>query len=384
MFGNHLRDHTIHGTQWNNRPSLANRTVLFILLSTCPFIACHRSLPAEPTTTAIQPYAWTTSTPQAQNVDTDSLSFASQDFRSAGYVESFLVVRNGYLIEEQYYTPDERLLNADIASITKSFISALVGIAIQQGYLDSLGETMIGFFPEDNTPSLDSLKRLITIEHLVSMRSGFQYDESKDYSDIFNQSTDWMKEAIGLPMASIPGRTFNYASVNAHLVSGILTRASHLSTSNLAKTYLFKPLGINVLSWPQDPQGYYFGAGRMVFYPRDLARFGYLYENGGSVDGHMIIPASWVSLSTQAHVLQIDAWGDFTNVGYGYYWWTAQWNSASVFLAVGFGGQFILCLPSRNLVVVITSNQNCTTAQANQRHLDILNIVSKRVLSAVR
>jgi CubicO group peptidase (beta-lactamase class C family) len=121
----------------------------------------------------------------------------------------------------------------------------------------------------------------------------------------------------------------------------------------------------------------------MVFYPRDLARFGLLYVNGGSSDGQSIIPEDWVRLSTREHIALSRTWGEFTNIGYGYYWWTAVWKSIDVFLAVGFGGQFIIGVPAKNLVIVITSNQNCTNAEADQRHLDILDVVSTRVLSAV-
>ncbi len=330
------------------------------------------------------PYAWTTSTPQAQKVDPDSLDLASQDFKTTGYVESFLVVRNGFLIKESYYTSAGPLLNADIASITKSFTSTLVGIALDRGYLDSLGQTMMSFFPEYDVPSLDSIKRNITLRDLLTMRSGIQYDETQDYSDIFNPSTNWMQQSINLPMASAPGQTFNYASVNAQLVTGILARSTKLSAMSLANTYLFDPLNIHVLEWPQDPQGYSFGAGRMVFYPRDLARFGWLYVSAGALDGKRILSSSWVAQSTQMQVSLLRSWGDFRNVGYGYFWWTAQWQAQNVFLAIGFGGQIILGVPSSNLLVVITSNQNCTNAEADQRHLDILDVVSKRVLSAAR
>lgn len=263
-----------------------------------------------------------------------------------------------------------------------SFTSAFVGIALDQGYLDSLGQTLMSFFPECDTPTLDSLRRKITIRDLLTMRSGIQFDENQEYSEIFNQSANWLQQAIHLPMAFAPGQTFNYASVDAELVSGILTKSTQLSTSDLAKTFLLEPLNIHVLSWPRDPQGYFFGAGRMVFYPRDLARFGWLYVSGGSLDGGRILSSSWVTQSTQTQVPMSGTRGDFRNVGYGYFWWTAQWQSQNVFLAVGFGGQFIVGMPSKKLVIVITSNQNCTNAEADKRHLELLDVLSRRVLSA--
>ena len=163
---------------------------------------------------------------------------AEQQFRAASYVESFVLVRNGFLIQGLYYTAAGIFTNDDIASVTKSIMSSLVGIALQQGYLDRLGQKLMDFFPEYSTPTLDSTKYLITIEDLLTMRPGFDYDESQDHSDLFNTGTNWMKEGIDLPMKGVPGDTFNYVSIDAHLVSGILTKTSHMSTKDLATTYL--------------------------------------------------------------------------------------------------------------------------------------------------
>jgi CubicO group peptidase (beta-lactamase class C family) len=330
------------------------------------------------------PYSWPTSTLQAQGIDPDSIASALQEFQAKPYVESFVLVRNAFLVTESYSTLADKYTNAELASVTKSVGSALVGIALREGYLDSLGQKMLDFFPEYVTPILDPRKHDITIEHLLTMRSGFEYTEGDDHSVIFNQGTDWMREAINLPLRNNPGETFNYASVNVHLVSGILTKASHLSTMSFAQQFLFQPLNITALSWPKDPQNYYFLGSGMVLYPRDMARFGYLYVNGGSVDGHSIIPADWAKASVQPHDDQSRTWGAFTNVKYGYFWWTAEWNTDSVFLAVGFGGQFIIGVPRYNLVIVVTSNLNCTQTEADERHFAILDILARHVLSAVR
>jgi len=331
----------------------------------------------------VPPYEWDTSTLQAQGIYADSITLAIQEFQAESYVESFVLVRNGFLVKEEYYTLEGRYTDASIASVTKSVTSAFVGIALREGYLDSLGQKMITFFPEYITATLDPRKRDITIEHLLTMTAGFEYDEGGDHSGIFNQYTDWMKEAIGLQLRTNPGETFNYASVNAHLVSGILTKASHMTMSSLAEQFLLTPIDIHVLSWPRDPQGYYFAGSGMTLYARDLARFGYLYVNGGSLDGRSIIPSEWIRTSTQPHVDLSITWGAFSNVKYGYYWWTAEWGGDSVFLAVGYGGQFIVGLPRKHLVVVVTSNLDCTQAEADTRHLAILDIIARHVLTAV-
>jgi len=330
-----------------------------------------------------QPYAWDTSSAQAQSLNADSITLTLQEISALPYVESFLLVRNGFLIAEEYYTMGGKYKFANIASVSKSIASALVGIALREKYLDSLGQKLVDFFPEYVTSALDPRKRDITIEHLITMRTGLDADESKDYSNILNQNTDWMKAIINLPMRANPGAEFSYSSLNTHLVSGILTKASGMTAKSLAQRFLLDPLGISVISWPADPQGYSFAGSGLVIYPRDLARYGYLYVHSGWSDGKSIVPEEWVNVSIQPHDNTYRTWGPFTNVRYGYMWWTAQWNADSLFLAIGFGGQFIICVPRYDLVVVITSNLNCTDAEADQRHFALLNIVGTHVLRAV-
>lgn len=356
-----------------------------IIIAACTAFSCKNpELPEiQPPPPPEPPYAWRTSTPGAQGLSSDSLALALQEFQAQQYVESFVLVRNGWLVKESYYTLAGKYTNASIASMTKSVGSALVGIALREHSLDSLGQKLMSFFPEFNTPTMDPRKRNITIEHLLTMRAGFDYNEGDDHSNLFNSNTNWMREAINIPLRTNPGEVFNYASVNAHLVSGILTKATHVTAESLGRRYLLHPLGINVISWPRDPQNYSFLGSGLVMYPRDLARLGYVYVNGGAVDGQSIIPVEWVHLSTQPHDDQSRTWGAFANVRYGYLWWTAQWNTDSVFLAVGFGGQFIVGVPRHNMVIVVTSNLNCTQAEADQRHLAILDIVARHVLTAV-
>ncbi|MEO8167692.1 MAG: serine hydrolase [bacterium] len=348
--------------------------------------SCKNSHPAEIELAPppVPPFEWPTSTFQAQGINADSIGLALQELRAKPYVESFVLVRNGFLVKEEYYTLAQKYTGASVASVSKSITSSLVGIALREGYLDSIGQKLVSFFPEYVTPNLDPRTRDISIEHLLTMRSGFNYVEGDDHSNVFNQNTNWMKEGIALPLHDTPGLTFNYASINAHLVSGLLTKASHMSTMDLAERFLFGPLGITILSWPKDPQGYYFAGSGMMFYPRDMARFGYLFVNNGLLDGRTILPAAWVQSSTQPHDDQTRTWGMFRNVKYGYFWWAAQWNTDSVFLAVGYGGQFIIGVPRMNLVIVITSNADVTQAEADAHHLAILDVVARRVLSAVR
>ena len=360
--------------------------VFLSALAVITLSSCNHAQPVEiaPFVPPVPPFDWPTASPQSQGLDSNLVLLATQELQSAPYVESFVLVRHGFLVAERYFTLSGKYTSASLASVTKSFTSALVGIALREHCLDSLGQKAIEFFPEYVTPALDPRKHSITLEHLLTMRAGFDDTETADHSTIFNQSTNWIQTIIDMPLRSAPGEAFNYTSVNAHLMSGVLTKATQMSTIDFAQRFLFAPLKITVLSWPKDPQNYNIGGSGIVFYPRDLARFGYLYVRNGVVDSQSVIPAEWVSTSTRPHDTLSGSWGAFTNVNYGYFWWTSTWNSDSVFLAIGFGGQFVIGVPGRDLVIVVTSNLDCTQAQADQRQLDILDILSRDVMPAVR
>ncbi len=361
---------------------------LFVLLlggTLAVLPSCSHDTPANivaPPSPYPPPYAWATATPEQQSIDPDTLSAAMQELQALPYVESFVLVRNGYLVAENYALLEWKFTHASVASVSKSFTSALVGLALREGFLDSLGQRVFDSFPEYATPGMDPRKSTITIENLLTMRSGLNDVETNDHSGMLNNQTNWIQQILSLPLNADPGAQFNYSSLNTHLLSGILTRASGMSTKDFAQRYLLQPLSITVLDWPHDPQGYYFGGSGLSFYPRDLALLGYVYASGGWFNGQPVIPEDWVRRSTQPHDDRVRTWGAFTNVRYGYHWWSAEWQTDSVFMAVGFGGQFVIVDPRLKLVIVVTSNLYCTNAEADVRHFAILDVLSRRVLAA--
>jgi CubicO group peptidase (beta-lactamase class C family) len=149
-----------------------------------------------------------------------------------------------------------------------------------------------------------------------------------------------------------PGTTFAYNTPAAHLLSGVLTKATGMSMTDFAQQVLFTPLGITPGDWPTDPDGYYAGAHALHLRARDMAKFGYLYLNHGLWDGQQIVPAEWVDASTKRESV-----GGFPQeVGYGYLWWVTQEAGHDAYFAAGYGGQYIEVIPDLELVVVITSN----------------------------
>jgi CubicO group peptidase (beta-lactamase class C family) len=347
------------------------------------FPSCNES-PTE--TGAFNPAAlddgWPVSTAEAQGLDRQILAAGYDAAAELSYTYSLLVVRNGYLIAEQYFNGDTRNTPNNVMSVSKSILSSLVGIALDQGYLDSLNQRVLDSFPEYVSPTLDPRKHDITIRHLLMMRAGFGRDEDV-YFQVYN-STNWIKTTLELPLVSNPGEKMIYCTFGTHLLSGILTKATGTNTFDFATTTLRKPLGITLHFWEKDPQGYYFGGNSMGFTPRDLAKFGYLYLKDGNMDGTQIVPRQWVDESLTNFTNNPNlSWGDLKNYNYGYLWWMGELSGFRVYFALGHGGQFVLNVPDLDMIVVSTADPNFDWDVADEHERAILHIIAAYVLGAV-
>ncbi|MGB5849297.1 MAG: serine hydrolase, partial [Ignavibacteriaceae bacterium] len=215
------------------------------------------------------------------------------------------------------------------------------------------------------------------------MRAGFDHEQN-NYEQIAN-SSNWLKTTIELPLYYKPGTKFSYNTFQTHILSAIITKASGMSTLEFAKNYLLKPMDIDVAAWQQDPQGYYFGGNSMYFTPRNMARLGYLYMNNGRLNGNQIVPAEWVEESlTNYTQFTGKNWGALHNYNYGCLWWLGEINTYEVFLAIGYGGQFVINFPDLNMIVVTTAESYLEWDTADQQEQSILNIVADYIVSAVR
>jgi CubicO group peptidase (beta-lactamase class C family) len=293
-------------------------------------------------------HAWQISTPDEQNMDADLLAqmFASIDAQGLN-IDAVVVVRNGYIVAEKYYPPYEQDTLHEMYSVTKSVISALVGIAIQEGAIQSVDDLVLDYFPQRSFENDDQLKRSITLEDLLSMSSGLAWDYQKMVS-----SRDWVQYTLDQPMSVEPGTTFHYNSGNSHVLSAIIQTTGGMSTRDFAQNYLFDPLGISELRWQKDVDGIYKGGWGMAMTPRDMAKLGYLYLKQGQWDGQQVLPAEWVSASTRPYVQvqdTLEAW----DIHVGYSWWL---HENGIYAAHGMKGQFIYVIPHLELVAVITAN----------------------------
>jgi len=295
---------------------------------------------------------WRTSTPEEQGMDSERLAEALGFCQEADVnIHSLLVVRNGYIVADAYFYPFSAGSKHDVASVTKSFTSTLVGIAIDKGYVESVHQPVLGFFPERTAANLDANKSAMTLEHLLTMTSGLKCINEPSEITLFQMmaSPDWVQFVLDLPMSDKPGSRFVYNSGGSHLLSAIITQTTGMSELDFAREHLFEPLGISDVIWPFDPQGVNnHGWGDLVITPYDMAKLGYLYLHNGLWDGQQVVSREWVASATSKHVTTHTP----DHNGYGCQWWI---GSSGGYSAIGRGGQRIFFVPDKNLVVVTTA-----------------------------
>lgn len=297
---------------------------------------------------------WRVSTPEEQGIDSKGiLAMLEKITGSTPYVHSFLLIRNGNLVTEAYFAPRNGDLGHILFSATKSFTSALVGIAIKEGYIKGVDQKILEFFPEmrkkNPSPNLEKL----TIEHLLTMSTGHAFQVTP--SPYKTEPVDWVDKFLGNvnnPMLYDPGSVFMYTSGAPHTLSAILQKTTGKSLSAYAVEKLFKPLGIHDSDWAADQNGITFGNSWLRITPLEMAKFGYLYLNNGNWNGNQVVPQEWVEKSTRKYIetrgVQIN---EAEQDGYGYLFWM---NGFGGYAAHGYGGQYIFVVPQMDLVAVFT------------------------------
>ena len=265
-------------------------------------------------------------------------------------LRSLLVSVNGKLVDEGYFHGATRSHWANLKSASKSVLSILIGIAIDQGHLESVRDRINKFFPEYLAVEHAAAKKVITIEDLLTMRSGLESTSSRNYGR-WVQSGNWVRHVLTRPMRDVPGGRMIYSTGNSHLLSAILTKASGMDTLRFARRYLGEPLGIGIRPWFRDPQGIYFGGNEMHLTPRAMLEIGELYLRGGRLGEEQLVSNEWIRESLRRRT-QSPRNGN----GYGYGWWMRNLAGHRTHYAWGYGGQFIFLVPELELVVVTTSS----------------------------
>ena len=301
---------------------------------------------------------WKVSTPAEQGLGPMLVAELYYNAARLETIYGLLVIKNDHLIAERYFNKGSVEQKARLQSATKSYTSALVGIALDQGYLSSVDQKMLDFFPELASQITDPRKKQITIRHLLQMRAGYPWEETDPALWQGLLSGHYLPLIDGFPLVSDPGTKFHYSNLTSNWLGIIVARACGTDLKSYAEHNLFTPIDAEVGDWGQDRDGHNNGCGDLHFTARDAAKFGLLYLNDGKFNGKQIISANWVHDSLQAYSVNefvVKKVGRFRDIGYGYQWWSARAGEHHVNFAWGHGGQLIVLLDDLDMIIVVTA-----------------------------
>lgn len=284
-----------------------------------------------------------------------------------GNIAGMVVVKNGEIRYEQYFNDCTITNPIHVFSVTKSIISALIGIAIDQGLIKSVNQKVLDFFPEYEVEQDEHIIQNVTIKHLLTMTAPFKYEE-EPYIQYFT-SEDWVKFSLGLVGGQAEIGQFRYTPlIGPDILSGILVRTTNKTVLDFATEFLFSPLGISVKEniffhhqeeqlaflaaknrsgWVTDPTGVNTAGWGLTLTAMDMAKLGQLYLYKGDWSGKQLISKVWIEESTKEHSRSAQL-----NLAYGYLWWIEEGNS---FAAVGDSGNVIYVNTEKQIVVSIAS-----------------------------
>ena len=291
---------------------------------------------------------WQLSTLSAQGIDPDILLPGLSALEDSHTRQSFILLRRGKIVYEAYFNGSSASDSNNVASIAKSMLSALVGIAIGQGHITSVEDRVADHLPAYFEEADDPRKLDLTIRDMLTMTHGLAWRENESERQL-NRSSNWVRNVLGLPMVSEPGSVFNYSTGVSHVLSALLTEATGMSACEYAHRNLLGPLGIEAEHWGIDPQGYFTGGHSVSFTAREIARFGLLYLNEGTWFGEQLVPGWWVVASTTP---RLDIGNSYA--GYGYYWWLNRISGYDMYSALGAGGQILHVIPDLEVVMSTT------------------------------
>jgi CubicO group peptidase (beta-lactamase class C family) len=291
-------------------------------------------------------------------------------------LRSLLVSWRGQPVAEYYAGGVRPGTPANVKSASKSVIAALVGVAIERRLIPGVQTPIATYFPELRRDP-DRRKAAITIEDLLTMRSGLQSTSGPNYGG-WVRSRNWVRYVLAQPVVSEPGTDMEYSTGTSHLLSAILTRVSGGSTWQFAQAALARPLGFSLARWPQDPQGIYFGGNEMLLTPRQMVSIGELFLHEGRVGGRQVVPAAWVAASCVPRTASVFD----SSRRYGYGWWIQEFRGGTACFAWGYGGQYIMVFKDLDLVVTATSSTTVSDERRSHRRL-LFDLIEERVLAPV-
>jgi CubicO group peptidase (beta-lactamase class C family) len=332
--------------------------LILALLSACGSRPSQEDLAAVDYT-PITETVWPISTPEQQGLDPDLIAELYYNAAQLETAYSLLVFKDGYLIAEDYFHIGKPTLQVNIHSVTKSFTSALVGIAIDEGCISSVDQKMMDFFPEYQDEIDDPRKNEITIQQLLQMRAGFPWEESTDELMELLVTGFHTDTFVHVPLVRDPGSDSEYSNLSPHILGIIISRACHTDLMSFARDHLFDPLGIKPRYWQKDWDSNYLGYADLYVSSTELVKFGLMMSNGGMYEGKQVVPEAWVEESLQSY--SKNTWkyrvgSNWKSDEYSYQWWSVKAGNYRYNLAWGHGGQQIALVRDLDMVIVLLAD----------------------------
>jgi len=353
-------------------------TGLRIVFSTCVVVLTTTVLLAPPTyaQSSAVTVTWRAHPGDAHGFDAFALAEAVDRASDLAPLTSLLVARDTTTVAEVYFNGRDPSDAANLKSASKSVLSALTGIALADGALESVNQPIGPFFP---TFLADApRKQRITIGNLLTQQVGLESTSFGNYGE-WVASNNWVADALRRPMVDRPGGDMIYSTGNTHILGAVLAQATGQSLRAFAQERLFGPLGVRIGSWQQDPQGRYFGGNNLALTPQGMLRFGQLYLNHGRYEGQEILPPEWIDTSWRTYVRST-----YHGHQYGYLWFTHDFAGERVAFAWGYGGQYIFVVPRLDLVVVCTSSLRNRPHGSDDHNEQLLRLLAEHIIPAAR
>lgn len=352
--------------------------IIWCTIFVLPFSAIAQSDP--PTRDYFPTDGWQTTTPDQQGMDAERLTALTEHIdANLPYVLNMMVIRHGYVVYEEYFGGANETTLLSVRSVTKSVMSAIVGIGLENGDIESLAVTVSEALPEYFENGTNTEKANITLRNLLMMRSGLGWDETnRQILDLWQSEDDQIEYVLNLPLDSTPGEEWRYSTADSHLVSAMFENLTGRSLLEYGTEFLFNPLGFGEVDWLEDSSGYNIGGAELYLTPRDMAKLGFLYLNNGWWNGVQIVPTEWVELTTTAQDEEI--------YYYGYQWWRGEhefFGEQDAFVALGYGGATIFVHPELDLIVVTQSSYSVDVETADGQERMMYELIGDYVIPAI-
>ncbi len=323
---------------------------------------------------------------EKQGFDSQALANAFANAKNISSLQGLAVARNGVIVAEEYYNNASSMPDPDlhVMSVTKSITSTLVGIAIEEGYIESVDQTLSDFLGEE-VDTINPELGEVTIHQLMTMTTGHDWHELGGDSEFgkFANAPDQLYYVMEKPIVNSPGTIFNYSDGSAHLVSVVLSKATGMSASAFADKHLFGPMGLDDRKWFEDKQGFSFGGVGLCIGIHDMINIAHLYLNEGFHNGNQVVPSQWIKTATDFKIASGNVIPFLTD--YGYFWWLGNAHGHDFICANGYGGQFIFIVKDLNLVVCSRSDYRLiSSSKAGENWYNILDVIINQVLTSVR